>query len=90
MRYILKHSRVYSGKKTPTFHVLLLIQGNLWAGELWDFLLHAQEKHYVKECCFFFFFLWKQFSRLCMLEAPPLLLSLHEETEQVAWLADQH
>lgn len=44
MRYILKHSGVYSGKKTPTFYVLFLSQGNLRAGELWDLLHCAQKK----------------------------------------------
>lgn len=59
MRYILKHSRVYSGKKASTFHVLLPIQGNLWADELWDLLHCAQKKHYVKKHhSFFFFFLY--------------------------------
>lgn len=56
MRYVLKHSGVYSGKKTSTFHVLLPIQGNLWADELWDLLHCAQKRHYVKKHHFFFFF----------------------------------
>lgn len=66
MRYVLKHSGVCSGKKTPTFCVLFLIQGNLWAGELWDLLLCARERHCRKEHLWGFFYR-KRFSCPCVL-----------------------
>lgn len=87
MRYVLKHSGVYSGKKTSTFHVLLPIQGNLWADELWDLLHCAQKRHYVKKHhFFFFFFLCGSSSYVCVLEAPPLL-HMRKMSEQLGFLA---
>lgn len=85
MRYVLKHSGVYSGKKTSTFHVLLPIQGNLWADELWDLLHCAQKRHYVKKHHFFFFFCGSS-SYVCVLEAPPLL-HMRKMSEQLGFLA---
>lgn len=86
MRYVLKHSGVYSGKKTSTFHVLLPIQGNLWADELWDLLHCAQKRHYVKKHHFFFFFFCGSSSYVCVLEAPPLL-HMRKMSEQLGFLA---
>lgn len=86
MRYVLKHSGMYSGKKTSTFHVLLPIQGNLWADELWDLLHCAQKRHYVKKHHFFFFFFCGSSSYVCVLEAPPLL-HMRKMSEQLGFLA---
>jgi len=81
MRYILKHSGVYSGKKTPTFYMLFLIQGNLWAGELWDLCHCAQKRHCQKEQLFLLFFnfilVWSSSRVLACFEALsiPVLLT---------------
>lgn len=91
MRYTLKHCGVYSGKKTPTFYVLFLIQGNLWAGELWD-LPHCAQKQHCRNFYFFYFSMEAVLVCFGALSIPAVLLvsSLHEEAEQVAWLSDQH
>lgn len=98
MRYIFKHSGVCSGKETPTFYVLFLIQENVWAGELGTFFT-VLRKGIARRSTFFliiiiiFFYMEEVLMSLHALKLFLSLLcysSLHEENEQVAWLSDQH